>query len=732
MPDVQLTACASRPLLGYLKALGVLQAVSAQADSQCRARWHAGSLELKSDLSEEALKDFLLHDYAPPPVVSPWNGGSGFYPNDNKEAIAALEGSGDPRFAAYQEALASTRAALAAEGITEKPTKDQKLRLIRAMRRRLPDAALAWVDAAVVVTGDEPGYPPLLGSGGNDGRYDFSNNYAQATVECLLGDKDTARHGLEAALTGTAAELQRKLSLGHLSRDASPTNSPQGEADSLGNPWDLLLAVVGTLLLAAGAARRLDTSHRSTLVAPFTVHSTGAGYGSALTGEAGRAELWLPLWARWASLSEIVTLVRESRAQVRTGRSRRAARTGLDFARASGELGVARGIEAFERYAILERAGQASLAVPAGRVSVAPRPAAAALSSIDQWLNSLERFASGDGCPRAIRQAAHAMDQAAFLAASRGSAADVGALVEAMGAAENALAKTARSATEAGIRPLRRAPATPWLEAADDGSPEFAVAASLASLRDHDTKPGKDRPALRDYLHGTRAGGAEFDSDRRHVIHGSSVPRLLAALHARRHLDSARHEAAAGETSRRPRLSFSAGAPCPLAATRLFAANRLDDGRVLRLLLGFSLLDHTSYYGARFSSEAPADESCPQPALETLILAWTPRKTTGERADVGASNSERPEAGTAVRLGPRPGWAALLAAGRTAPVLRDALLRLREAQLPPVFNATDLTLGAPPGERLSAALLMPVPRARLAALERRLTIQKHHESEEAA
>lgn len=729
MPDVRLTACGSRPLLGYLKALGVLQAVSAQADRQCRARWHAGALELRSDLSEEDLKDFLLNGYAPSPVVSPWNGGSGFHPNDNKEAITALEASGDPRFATYQEAIASTRATLAAEGITDKPTKDEKLRLIRAMRRRLPDAALAWVDAAVVVTGDEPAYPPLLGSGGNDGRYDFSNNYAQATVECLLGDHDTARHSLEAALTGSPAELQRKLSLGHLSRDASPTNSPQGEAESLGNPWDLLLAVVGTLLLAAGAARRLDTSHRSTLVAPFTVHSTGAGYGSALTGE-GRAELWLPLWSKWASLSEIVTLVRESRAQVRTGRSRRAARTGLDFARASGELGVARGVEAFERYAILERAGQANLAVPAGRISVAPRPAAAALSSIDQWLNSLERFASGDACPRTIREAVHAMGQAAFLAASRGRAGDVGALLDAMGATEHALAKTARSAAHAGIRPLRRAPATPWLEAADDGSAEFAVAASLASLRDHDTKVGEDRPALRDYLHGTRAGGGEFDPDRRHLVHGSSVPRLLAALHARRHLDATRHESTIGALSRGPRLSFTAGAPCPPAATCLFAANRLDDGRILRLLLGLSLLDHTSYYRGRYSSEAPADQSCPQPALETLILAWTPRRITGEKADAGAS--DRAEAGTAVQLGPRPGWAALLAAGRTAPVLRDALLRLREAQLPPVFNATDLTAGAPPGHRLSAALLVPFPRAQLTALERRLTIHTQRENEEAA
>ena len=732
MPDVRLRACAPRPLLGYLKALGVLRTVSTQADGHCRARWHAGALELRSELSEGGLTDFLLNDYAPSPVVSPWNGGSGFHPNDNKDAITALERSDDARFAHYQETIAATRATLAAEGIADKPTKDEKLRLIRALRRRLPDAALAWVDAAVVVTGDEPAYPPLLGSGGNDGRYDFSNNYAQAAVACLLGEPDTARPGLEAALTGTAAELQRKLSLGHLSRDASPTNSPQGEADSLGNPWDLVLALEGTLLLAAGAARRLDTAHRSALVAPFTVYSTGAGYGSALTGEAGRAELWLPLWSKWASLSEIVTLVRESRAQVRTGRSRRAARTGLDFARASGELGVARGIDAFERYAILERAGQSSLAVPAGRISVAARPAAAALSSIDQWLNGLQRLARGDGCPRAIRQAVHTLDQAAFRAASRGSEADVGALVEAMGATEQTLAISARSAVAAGVRPLRRAPATPWLGAADDRSPEFAVAASLASLRDRDGKQEQDRPAVRDYLHGTRAQGSEFDSDRRHAVHGSSPMHLLAALHAHRHLDAARHEAATSGSRPGPRLSFTSGAPCPLTAIRLFAADRLDEGRVLRLLRGFSLLDHTSYHRTRFSSEAPADESCPQPALETLLLAWTPRRSAGEEADAASSSGERTEAPGAIRLGPRPGWAALLAAGRTARVLNAALLRLRQAQLPLVFNSADLVAGAPPGERLSAALLVPVPRAQRAALEDRLTIKTLRENEEAA
>jgi CRISPR-associated protein Csx17 len=715
MPDVVLAGCRSRPLIGYLKALGVLRAIGGQVDRSTRGRWTDGAFELRSDLTESDLLRFLLEHYAPAPVVSPWNGGSGFFPKDRQQAIIALENSANSRFAPYRETILGARRALAELGLGEKPEPPVKPALVRELRRRLPDAALPWLDAAIVVTGERVAYPPLLGSGGNDGRYDFANNYAQAVVHCLIeSDPATSASLLSAALTGESIELQRKLSLGHLSRDSSPTNSPQGEADSLGSPWDLVLAIEGALLLVAGAARRLGTQTDGMLVAPFTVRATAAGYGSAVAGETGRAELWLPLWRGWASPAEVAQLARESRAQVGHNRSRRAACTGLDFARAAAELGVARGIDAFERYAILERAGQSNLAVAVGRVRVADseRPAARALDLLDPWLDRLLRFAAHDTCPGGVRGAIRRLERASFALAIRGAPGDACDTLAAIGAAEHALARS-HAAIEGGIRPLRGVAAAPWLAAAADGSPEFEVAAALASLHDGTRRS----PALRDYLHGTRRGGASFDAERRHALSASSPVALLAAIHARRHLDAAHHplsnEHGHGEDRHQhaeaPVLAFDYGTPCELESARLLAAGLLDERRILSLLGGLALLDHPKFTDRR---KAPSHERSTTrsaaPIYELLALAWMGRS-------LSRLGDERRR-----QLGPRPGWAARLAAGALVPVLADVLRRLQMAGLPSVAAREDLLTSARNdrqlGPRLGAALLLGLDRGALAEI----------------
>ena len=727
MSELRLAGCRSRPLVGYLKALGLLRVVSRQGDESARARWRDGVFELRSKFDEEELVSFVIEDYSPSPVLSPWNGRSGFYMRGGAAAIRAskrIEQAPLPRLAAYRGLIEQTRVILEDLGLKEKPSSDeQKTELVRRLRRCWPDDAIEWLDAAIVLTGPKPAFPPLLGSGGNDGSYDFSSNFMQSLCHVLLDeDSDASRLLLDAALRGTASPME-KMAVAHFLRDASPTNSPHGEADSLGNPWDLILAVEGTLLLAAGVARRHGAAAGSALVAPFTVRSTAAGYGSAVGGETGRAEIWLPLWSGWATVSEIATLAREARAQVGRGGSRRQASSGLDFARAAGGLGVARGIEAFERYAILERAGQSNLAVPAGRVSVADRPGIQALESIDRWLGDASRYARSDRCPTAIRTVIGQVERASFRLASRGTTKDACDALEAMGALEHALARS-RRAIEGGMHPLRDGRAAPWIEVADDGTPEFAVAVAIASLRDRRRRP----PAMRDYLHGTRDGGSGFDTDRRHVVEGSGA-NLLALIHARRHLDARRAQATehedvgerhdpggASETTRTKSgdhsgLEFDDGTWCDARNARLFVAGRLDDDRILRLLCGLALLDQWP--------EAPiprgrADYDIATPIFDVLSLAW---RGTPER-----KRSSDPRA----RLGPRPGWAARLAAGAVDAVVSDATLRLRMAGLTPIGGPADFRLwtpaGARPGPRLGAALLIRLSPTDVKLIARKVTI----------
>lgn len=69
--------------------------------------------------------------------------------------------------------------------LCEKPTPDQKEELLLLCRNTLPEPALQWLDAAYVLTDDGAKYPPLLGTGGNDGRLEFTNNFMQRITEVM-------------------------------------------------------------------------------------------------------------------------------------------------------------------------------------------------------------------------------------------------------------------------------------------------------------------------------------------------------------------------------------------------------------------------------------------------------------------------------------------------------------------------------------------------------------------
>ncbi len=716
MPEIRLDGCRTRPLIGYLKALGLLRAVAQQADGSARGRWHNDVFHLRSRLSSEELRVFLRDEYRPAPILSPWNGRCGFYPKGNAAAVrnlGGIEGSDDPRLDAYRQLIAATRALLSEIGVAEKPGEEAKGQLLRCLRRRWPDDALEWLDAAVVLGMDSPRFPPLLGSGGNDGSYDFSSNYMEAIGEAVLGDHSRSNSLLAHALSGTPTPLSG-TNLDFLFRDASVTNSPSLDSNGVGNPWDLILGLEGTLVLTAGVVRRHDSHLPGHLSAPFTVNATAGGYGSATNGESGWAELWLPLWDGWAALGELAALAREARAQVGGGR-RRQATTGLDFARAAGELGVARGITAFERYVVLERAGQSRLAVPAGRITVEERPAVLALREIESWLSTLSRYASRKECPQGPRATIAGLERAAFEMASTGKPETVCATLEAIGSVEAALARSSSSAQV--LKPLRGAAADPWVKAADDGTAELAVAVGLASLRDGRPRNGgsaKSRaplPTMRDYLHGTTTqpdGKVSYDPRREHAIGGSTLATILAALHARRHMEGARTEVG---------LAYEYGTWTPLVAARSLARGLLDEDRILALLRGLSVFDfdrraRRGQGPARVLPPPSATaEPPPEPIFELLTLAWQPRIAGGEgdpRAKRVAADP-RPAPGS-FEIAPQPDWAARLAAGAVRPVVEDALRRLRFAGLPPIPIAADLVPVPGPnrdlGCRLAAALLL--------------------------
>lgn len=101
-----LEGCAPAPLAHYLKGLAVLRLVAEQKDAAARGFWKADRFHLATVLDQNGLERFFLEEYVPTPLLAPWNGGSGFYPKDNKSGFEPMSHAAAPRFAPYRQAIA--------------------------------------------------------------------------------------------------------------------------------------------------------------------------------------------------------------------------------------------------------------------------------------------------------------------------------------------------------------------------------------------------------------------------------------------------------------------------------------------------------------------------------------------------------------------------------------------------------------------------------------------------
>jgi CRISPR-associated protein Csx17 len=718
----RLGGCLVEPLGSYLKGLGVLRLVGEQVDPDATARWDGDVLVLATVLGPGELEEFLLDRYRPTPLVAPWNNGSGFSPKD-KEARRAVElfmSSTSDRLGPYRDAIRIGQGVVrraATAGWDQK--KDKKL-WVEACRAELPDASVAWVDAAVVLTSDEPRFPPLLGSGGNDGHFDFSVNFIHrlADVLCLRSGRRVPRRidsqrWLAAALYGDSLVAGVKATVGQFDPGSAggANSSPTGDAPSVVNPWDFVLSLEGAMLFAGAAARRLGTDTDGRAAMPFMMDSSAVGYASSAAQERSRGELWAPLWRRPATLAEVAQLLGEGRSEWRG----RQVRSGLDMAQAVATLGVDRGVDAFARHAFLERRGLATAAVAVGRVGVRERPEVPLLGPLDDWLQQARRGKDpSSGVAAAVRNA----DRAVFELATSGGAQRLQRVLEAVAEAESALAKSSSFRERARLGPVHGLRAAAWLPFLDDGTPEVSVAAALASMREDEGDP--------DGEHGHRWSCLRFlvrpvgPGKRRGVIAWTKEPppvtgfglrplcQVLADAHARRSIEVARNSVVADGNAELPgvQTAFRSRIPAPAGAVSAFVNDELDDERVEALLAGMMLLDWSAQPAVgHWFGDPSAAVSSPAACWALLAPFFHGRRLQGDNLE----------------LRPESAWPSLLARGRVEPVLDAALRRLRMARLQPV--PTDPAVMAscgPAGPRLGAALLVPLSRTTSDALLRRV------------
>jgi len=490
-----LDGCAPTPLAHYLKALAVLRLVSEQKDPGARGWWDGERFCLATVLDREELVLFFLKEYAPSPIVAPWNGGSGFYPKDNQTAIVAIAGCQAPRSTGYREAILF--AGQLVKYFEQSPKGAEKDRILQKFRSGCSARQLQWLEAALTLSADgSPAYPALLGTGGNDGRLDFTNNFMLRLTELFQCDTNKAEPAdatepllLNALFAQPTDQLQKNAIGQFLPGGTGGANSTTGfDGPSMVNSWDFLFTLEGAICFSAGLARRATSEDIPQAAAPFAVRSTPLGYASAGEADAGaRGEQWFPLWSRPFTLSALRQMITEGRASI----GRKTSTRGVDFARAVARFGIARGISGFQRFAYIERNGQANLATPLGRWKVEEQPHQNLIDQVAGWIDILQRAARGSNAPASIGRAGRTCEEAVLACCRRGNmAASWQNLLIALGMAEKALLASPKFSGDPKKRLRPLPPLDPaWLAAMDDGSAELRLAAGLAGQ--YGTKTGK-------------------------------------------------------------------------------------------------------------------------------------------------------------------------------------------------------------------------------------------------
>lgn len=335
---------AAQTLGDYLAALGLLRALQG-LDAGAKLAWTGRGPVVMTRWP--SVTDYMLGRWAPTPVVSPWNGGSGFWGRDRQAARQWIETSREDRLADYREAFASAAACVAAVGA--RPTGDAKLALIGAVRDALPDAARPWHDAVIRHLPDGGvEYAPIAGTGGNVGRAELSRLTHEHLHRCLT--HSASRSWLTGWLEQTPV------------RGVAVTGAHLWPGAASIVPWAWLMAIEG--LCAIGEATGLPMRvHANPAVRASPWTCSGMADHSSTEAEVadGRGELWLPLWEHPLSYPEVCELLRTPAPQL----AGRTATTALDWMRAPAARAE---IVGYARFALLRRHGQQHVALRRGVV----------------------------------------------------------------------------------------------------------------------------------------------------------------------------------------------------------------------------------------------------------------------------------------------------------------------------------------------------------------------------
>lgn len=685
------------PLGSYLGAIGLFKVVATQADAQATLRWAGDVPHLCTTVTD--LPEWLHTTYCPTVVLNPWNKGGGYGPKDKTQRVVldkllGLDDPGlpqprkgrtgivrdDPRLQHWREAHAVI-APLAARYWEEDWPKE---RLVRELRNRAPESFLDWIDAAVVLTQDKVVFPGLLGTGGNDGRFDFSTNFHQRLQDVLPETRRKVSMRWAQALLDNESVPLRRASVGQFDPAAAgfQNSSAFGRSHSLVNPWGLVLTVEGASALTSGAVQRLHEGGRAAM--PFTVDSTPHGGGSGSVQEKSRGEFWAPRWSAALTWPEIAHLLREGRAAW-DGRS---ATSAVHMYEAARSFGLSRGVDCFTRYGLPNRNGTSVVAVPISRVQVREDPLVHALLPVERWIDSSRAANSETRRNTAAAYRWRAADGAHVRYVQTG---DAGRLLDLL-VESTRLRIVVGNSTE--LRGTIWPPAElPSADSVSDilntvltDNPEARLARALVTAR---LAPDEADTTLARLILPATAGRQWEQWGKTTTVAGLGF-RPLAGVLADVAVWCARRQASsrpgAGTSVTGIRLAHPTNVRAPWPDLHAWVAGRLDDAQLQRFLLAFLALDWRCC--STLSTPRTTLPAVPDPTLALL----SPFSAGLNGADDTV-------------LGVDPTWALRLRSGKEPVVVREARHRLARAG----WRASEPVAhhNAQRGLRLATALLVP-------------------------
>ncbi len=563
----KLYGCQIEPLSSYLKALGIIKIISEQKDEKVMSRWENNSLVIKTECDQDELIRFFSEEYSPSPILSPWNGGSGFYPNDSeaKENIKKILDIGEQRFSdfsstynlimetlkkSFPDIFASTPTIgelnkkfterekgkelkkvenlkvkiIKKLGNTDKINDDTihtlsavknfnlkpeikefgkinnnfyqimrdeyKSKIVTKLRDTINERYLEWIDASILINAEgKPVFPPLSGSGGNEGRLDYSSLFISSLIKVFVDKNNSSTELLRNSLFGDLTDKLLKSAVGKFDPGKAGGFNQGNEIETNTvkiNPWDIILMMEGILIWSNSIGRR-NAIRETKIVTPFTVSYSPYGYESSNVSDFKKSmEIWAPIWNNYSYADELKSLFKEGRVALKG----KVVRKGMDFIQAINSLGVDRGITGFLRYCFLVRRGQAYIALPSGIHRVKYSKYVNLIEDLDLVYRTFEQNlkvikGTGKSLPKVYESIKRNLYESTYDLLNNGNPINAVRLLRSLGRAEMSFSRVRGKYENKGgqkIRPLFGL-STNWINKCDDKSCEFRIALSLSSIR---------------------------------------------------------------------------------------------------------------------------------------------------------------------------------------------------------------------------------------------------------